>query len=125
MATSRQKKNRYFKNLEYRFYCRNGYLPDRHEEFEVFGHKHSRDFAVLRLQSTKYLRNQFSEIAYAFSDTRNFGLCKLLSTIMISASSSLISLISTGTFVSPALIDAYFLRCPARISYVSMPYLSV
>lgn len=66
MATQRQKKNRFFKNLEYRFYCRNGYLPDRHEEFEVFGHKHSREFAVLRLQSTKYLRNQFPEIAYAF-----------------------------------------------------------
>lgn len=68
MATSRQKKNRYFKNLEYRFYCRNGYLPERHEEFEIFGHKHPRDYAVLRLQSTKYLRNQIPQIAYVYGD---------------------------------------------------------
>jgi len=68
MAQQRQKKNRYYKNLRYRFYCRNGYLPIKHEEGkDFFGKPYQRDYAVLRLQSTRYLRQMLPNIAYDYS----------------------------------------------------------
>ena len=75
MATQRKKKSRFYKNLNYRFYCRNGTLPIKEETIEdpISGRKWKRSYAVLKIQTTNYLRSQYpEELKYLYNSEFDF-----------------------------------------------------
>ena len=72
MAT-RKKKSRYYKNLDYRFYCRNGSLPLKVETYtDESGKEQKKCFAVLRLEASKYLKNHIPGLCYVYDNEIQF-----------------------------------------------------
>ena len=57
MAAKKTKKTRSYRNIDYRFYCRNGSLPLKVVTETVNGVEQQRCVAILKLEASKYLKH--------------------------------------------------------------------